>query len=597
MGASTVTWASQATVQEFATRPAWLNLLYYKASGKKHSSLVTRKEFFTAVNGRHSPSAELESMLGLLRQVKPGSDTHVQCLFPARYQLLRQHFDLPPPVDCTKFQLWYGRYAPTRLVLVYASQYVSNAASIFGHSFLLLPSEALPKAFWLTYNYAADMPQGTSGLGYIYGGITGWFTGDYSIMPYFQRIHQYGSIENRDLWLYEIRLEPEELEFILHHLWELVHTASFPYFFFDENCAGILLRTFAATLPDLQSAHRLPVYVHPMEVIQQLASANRIASVDLVPSQGSVLSSRLQSLQPRDQQQVRLAIRDPDLPLGNPPPQVSETLIHYLTYMTLQNSGELPVEFKPLERAAHIERAKHSDPPMEFPKEQALTQAPHLSHRSFMGYLGVSSLRQTTTADLSYRFAIHDRLDPDTGFLKYSSVEGAHVQLSATQKSLWLKDLTIARIDNFQPYSSFDPKASWRAKAAIVENLFTRSLADQYALGSVAYGLGAELMPNVLWYGLISTDLNLGANLSFPVWQLGPEMGFMGSWKTIRAHLTYAAGWGPVEGSHTEFARLQAGLGWHLHPRLTVTAESAWSRLLDRRQEGYRQSVGLRGYF
>lgn len=154
--------------------------------------------------------------------------------------------------------------------LVYDSQYISNPASVYGHIFLVGQSKTQAEGFWLSFNYAAGIPKTTSAFGYVWGGLVGWFKGDYSILPHYQRLIQCGDIENRDLWNFQLRMSDVERGFLLDHLWELVHQVQFKYFFMDENSAGILLKTFATVFPEIKETRNLPFYVSPLEVVKIL---------------------------------------------------------------------------------------------------------------------------------------------------------------------------------------------------------------------------------------------------------------------------------------------------------------------------------------
>jgi hypothetical protein len=46
--------------------------------------------------------------------------------------------------------------------------------------------------------------------------LTGQYPGEYSIMPYYRKVKEYGDFESRDLWEYELNLTPEETRFWLN---------------------------------------------------------------------------------------------------------------------------------------------------------------------------------------------------------------------------------------------------------------------------------------------------------------------------------------------------------------------------------------------
>ncbi len=587
---------NNAAIEAVGHSRPWLNLLYYENKGGKFLSLVDKAIFFRSPNGRTDPVAELKTMVHLFSQPQEASDNHPQCLFPSRYKFLTKFFILQPPIRCPKLEEWKINYKPTEITLVYASQYLSNPASVFGHSFLLFPSSAQTRSLWLTMNYAATIPKETSGLAYVFGGITGWFGGQYSVMPFYQRIFQYGSIENRDLWLYKITMSESERSFFTDHLWELVHAADFKYYFMDENCAGILLRTFAATLEDMQESYKLPIYVHPMEVIHRLQKVGRISSADMIPSQGNILRANLNSLDTQQIQHFRQALENPEQPIQNADAATAETLMQFTAFLATKNLGELPTNFKALDRAAHIQRARFLTPPMPFPKKSALSQAPHLAHGSSAVQAGFSLTNNQINTSLGYRFAIHDILDADPGFLKNSSVEALSIKLAIHNRNLWIEDLTLARIDNFQPFYRFDPKASWRILVSLRENLMTANPVDHYGVLEGAYGLTAETAGQFI-YAMIAGYANLSGNPVTPNFEIGPEIGTILHRGRIKGSLSLAGGQSFFTQSPRTFIKTKFGLGLSLQRDLALIVEGEWSKLEDIQQEGSRYRLGVRHYF
>lgn len=86
--------------------------------------------------------------------------------------------------------------------LVFASAYLNNPASLFGHTLLRLdrrgqtePTRLLAYAI----NYAAA-DSNSRGLMYVMDGIAGGFKGKFEIQPYYKLVRTYSDLESRDLW-------------------------------------------------------------------------------------------------------------------------------------------------------------------------------------------------------------------------------------------------------------------------------------------------------------------------------------------------------------------------------------------------------------
>lgn len=586
-----------AKVAEVAASTAWRNLLYYDSKGR--SLVKSQLFFFDPAHGPTDAKAELKASLDAFSQSDPKSEVHPQCRFPARYELLRRHFLLSEPVRCPRYETWLEQYQPEELALVYASQFIASPASVFGHVLLAAPSTKQAKGLWLTYNYSAAMPNDVSGFSYIVGGISGWYNGIYSVLPYFNRLHVYGHIEDRDLWLYGLRLSEEERDFAIRHMWELVHSSVFSYFFFDENCAGALLRFFAAVLPDMADGNRLGLYVHPIQVIQRLERAGRIARVEYIPSHGNVLQNALQSLDREQRRQADTALKNPEQAPAAPDAAVSETVIEYLAFKRMKNSGELPAKYKDLDRWAHIERSKHRVPPIAFDQTEALKLAPHLAHESSSFQAGSSVIAgSVNTVDLQYRLSLHNLLDPEPGFIRNSTVDCMNTKISIHGNQVWLQELIFGKLENLLPLRSFDPKPSWRVQGAVKENLLTKNLRDQYMQLEGGVGDGMEIR-KLYFYGMLSSDLNFGENLPQGNIEVGPEIGSVFSTGRFKIFARMSAGWDVSRSRPKNSAHLKAsgGLRWTLQKNLIVVQETEWSRIASREQEGYRAGLGMRTYF
>lgn len=594
---NSLTWASEASLAELATSPAWLNLLYYVKEGSHFKSRVTREEFFLHAKGQHDPHLELAQFVEFVREQKVIQNEPVECLFPARYAWASKHIALPESRLCKQFSQWMHSYRPSGLKILYASQYISNPASVFGHSLLLVPSHTQTQSLWLTYNFAAGIPKETSGFGYIYGGLTGWFKGDYSILPFYQRLYKYGNVENRDLWIYDIKLSEDELEFILKHFWELVHRAEFDYYFMDENCAGILLRTLNTLHWDTDDELYIPLYAHPVDVIKFLQSRGRLGEAELMPSHFRQLEKAIDQLSAEDQAQFYEVIGSPDSVPEDLSPELFETLIYYTTYRTHMNSGQLPNHLKNLERHVYLARAQVNKKP-QILLDQGLikTQAPHLSHKSMFIQPGLSSVKSQTTADLSYRFAIHDILDPEPGYLKNSSIEGLHLTLSATEDNVWFKQIILAKLENYRNLRAFDPKISWKTNLEFKENLLTSSESDLFFHWNSGSGLtfdGKSLFP----YGMLNVDVNGGHNLPQSPIELGGEIGIIGSFDAFKAQAYYQTGEGFFLNSTNPYQRAGGKFRVLLSKEFAIMSHTHWERLIRKKLEGYRMDIGLRYYF
>ena len=117
--------------------------------------------------------------------------------------------------------------------LVYATGYLSNPASFYGHILLkfntrggVLANELLDQSV----NYGAAVPRGENPVVYILKGLFGGYDATFSNQQFFRFNHAYAENELRDLWEYVLRLHPDEIDQLVAHSWELLGR-NFDYYF------------------------------------------------------------------------------------------------------------------------------------------------------------------------------------------------------------------------------------------------------------------------------------------------------------------------------------------------------------------------------
>ncbi|MEO0616606.1 MAG: DUF4105 domain-containing protein [Pseudomonadota bacterium] len=234
--------AAMTHAEVTAQDPMWLRLGHYDARGGGYVSTVQTPEFFLAAGGKTDPAEELEATLRAMRATDTEDpNTHAQCRFPARYLWLRRAGALPAVARraCPQFDGWMFEGQPASVSIVFATGYLGNPASYYGHTLLKFnaPGERRRSELLdVTVNYGAIIPAGTGPLEYILRGAAGGFSAGFSHIQYYFHDHQYGDVELRDLWEYELNLPAEDVAMIVAHAWEVLGR-EFTYYFFRRNCA------------------------------------------------------------------------------------------------------------------------------------------------------------------------------------------------------------------------------------------------------------------------------------------------------------------------------------------------------------------------
>ncbi len=288
---------------ELAYHPSWLRLLHYPDYDCSREiatvSRVNKAEFFVSADGQHDPQAELEAMVKSLlskTDVLKGEDS-VQCRFPARTHWLRQQLGLILPVaSCSRYDAWFKKYRPQQLSVMFAQEYPDSMNSAFAHTLLRIDTRKNPQAnnFKNAYalNYTVDGNLEDSMPAYAFKAMTGKYAGLMTVEPYLPKLEGYLAKDNRDVWIYPLKLTKAESEQIIRHVWE-VKDVGLPYYFLTDNCASEILRFIDVVRPAEHLYEAFSKFVVPNEVIRLLDEKGLLAQGQFLPAVASQKQAKL----------------------------------------------------------------------------------------------------------------------------------------------------------------------------------------------------------------------------------------------------------------------------------------------------------------
>ncbi len=259
--------------QHLASDPEWLRLLRYENG----ESTVVDDDFFVSRQGRNNALAELQAVVEAADMPSSGiADSHPRCRFPARYWWLSRQLNRPDwkeiPAFCQKLRRWPVLLQAKSVSVVYVAGYLGNPASVFGHAFLKINTGREDTLLDQTINYGALIPPKESTVMYVYRGLTGGYLAGFSDRYYFTQDMTYSNTEFRDMWDYELMLAPQQLRFLLYHLWELIGKKQ-QYFFLTRNCAYELGRVLNVVFAE-EIVDKPRVWFAPVELFESLKILN-----------------------------------------------------------------------------------------------------------------------------------------------------------------------------------------------------------------------------------------------------------------------------------------------------------------------------------
>lgn len=591
-------------MKNLASSPKWQALLRYKKNWYgKLRSLEDSPKYFLNKNGKYDPLAELKTNIEYFKNRKnyPGSKQLAACVFPARYQYLNSKLNFKSKVnllkECADYATFVEKTQAKTALVVFSSYFIEKPASAFGHTLLRLSRRDdisdVDRMQLLDYgvNFAANDTT-SNPIAYSILGIIGGFDGTFAIMPYFYKVREYNDFESRDLWSYKLKLNQDQMQFLMAHTWEM-GVANFNYFYFDENCSYHLLALLDAVNPQWQLADSLPSIVVPIDTLKVLQKKGLIEHVYYKASQYSRLQSAYTDL---DDNQKELFFKsiDDEYQLANSSlskldqAQVMDALIEYFDFnhaeailkeeqeITRSRMKILSQRAKlPVRSISHFERV-----PMEL--------APHRSHPTRRVGLSGGRLNNQEFVDFEYRFSFHEILDDAIGFSKWTTLEMGKLNFRKIDDKVVVQDFYLINVENLQPMDRLFQKLSYRVQFGL-ERLRTGECIDcKSGFGEFSLGMSKTLNSNFNLYSFIGTRVNHNEHFSKNDLRLAlaPELGIYYKSKILSAK-AYAKRVNSLTTTEESYGQYGGNLRLNLNQVHAIEAKLSRAEVIDEYQLGY----------
>ncbi|EMV0214778.1 DUF4105 domain-containing protein [Acinetobacter baumannii] len=521
----------------------WQRLMY---ANKNQKSEVTYAGYFLSENGKNNLKEELKADISALF-IPTQDNQSIRCKFPARSQWLIQQLGIQenelPQVKCSEFENWIGQIKPYKATLIYATDFMGNPSSMFGHTLLRLDPKDQQQLNLVSYavNYAATVA-GNDNWSYAWKGLTGQYPGEYSLMPYYRKVKEYGDFESRDLWEYELNLSPEETRFLVSHIWEMQHV-SFPYYFVSDNCAYRLLGLVDLVKPESHLQEKFNYASIPMETIKAMQQQG----LTKAPVYRPALETQL--LAQAHQHGASLA-----------------KVAHQLAMKPIKESSETLKSFSPSDQAKILEMA-YDDLYLQFigrKVEESFAQPqlrqllalrsqidldkqrqepkrpstePTQGHNARNVSLKLGEVQGDKFIEIGHRQAYHDLIDPQGGYRAGTQLLFLNGNAQWRDDHLKLEHLDLLEVNSYNPIQPFKTPLTWgfnlgRRQEAVHDGVYNDE--KQHGVASfnaqVGYSL-ADYERKYICYGQVQTYVQAGSNLD-KGWRVGvgPTLGCMNQW-------------------------------------------------------------------
>jgi hypothetical protein len=469
--------------------PMWSKLLFYKTGffgGIK--SDIRSKTFFLHKDGKTSPENEL---LASLRSFESEKGQKLKCKFISRYWWLKSKLGLKE-ISCPKFNDWTQNNSIKSLSVIFATGYLGNPASYFGHPLLKFNFEkktGSKNLLDVSVNYGANTPKQVNPFLYAFKGIFGGYDASFSHLNFYYNSHNYIENELRDLWEYKLKLTDSEERQIVRTTWELLGV-KFPYYFFKDNCANRMAELLEIVINQSIMPKSVP-YSIPHTLFTRLVEMKLVDEIIYHPSRKSLLSKRLKSLSKNERKNVEIAATDgfKNLTLNS---KELEVLFDYYSFRLTEDKSDLLLKTR--KREALLERIKRPIGKAQFPKMKTPEHSPHNSQNPVLTRIGsfytkIFELGGT----IQIRPAYYDLLSIDLAESASGGLGLADIKFSFNKDHLWLNYFDLLSIESLNISDTGLPGDGGFASKikAGFENIDLSS--HQYYSGRIEYGTGKAI--------------------------------------------------------------------------------------------------------
>jgi len=490
VGAAAETAPSNRTLNDLITQAEsaqlwdqryWSLLVHYQASFSGGAeSEVDDPGFFLALNGKTNPRAEMAATLAywFKDDLVGRSQQPARCAFIARYAWLRKTLHISeqeiPIKFCDRFERWFAEFHAESVTLIFASAFMNNPSSMFGHTFLRVDQAGqTPQTRILasTINYAADVPP-DAGIAFAFKGIAGLYHGYFSTLPYYMKVKEYRDLENRDIWEYRLNFSKVQIRKLLMHAWEMGN-AYFDYFFFKENCAYHILGLLEMADPRLHLKEQFRFWTIPADTVRILTNQDGVvAEVTYRPSRSTKFIREREQLSFLESDWFHQIVNDPGQ-ITTPAfrtisaleqARVLDLSSDYFRFKSMKDPDQAP-ELMADTQQVLLARSELILTPSAVPI-RPFTLQPERGHGTSRLSVGVGWRDDEIFEEVALRAGYHDLLDPEGGYTPGAQIEvlGLHLRHYAKRAQFRVERFTLLDIVSLAPMDAFFHSPSWKFK-------------------------------------------------------------------------------------------------------------------------------------
>ncbi|MBF0279932.1 MAG: DUF4105 domain-containing protein [SAR324 cluster bacterium] len=494
-----------AQQKELHKKKQWLRLLHYAPLKVDASSEIEDLRFFAARDGMDNPEHELyETIEAIFDPVFERGNAHGICRFPARFQWLNQELKFEskhlPPVNCKSYQAWRQLIKAQSVSLVFASSYMGNPASVFGHTFLKFNQKKNNPSLNLLAHVVQFQAAVDDNIGVLYAlkGVFGGYKGVYALNPYYTPILSNIEFEDRSIWEYELNLTDQELEILIMHSWEMAHT-NIPYYFTLENCSYRTLELVEIAAPQYSLKEPYFLWTIPATTVRDtLEQEGLVTRMNYFPARTRQLLAKYNGLTEKEQKVLLMLVADPRLIHSAPfslleterRAMILDTALDYLRSRLNEDQEDQQVEKNRRSLLRERSRLKMKLEPVVPDNQEKPLQQGHPANRV---RLGLGGHRQDSFQEFGIWPAYHDILGDETGHLENSQLSVLDLKIRHYTNDEWvLHHLDIVNVVSLASRNLIRTDWSWRVNFAVESSTKRICRSCKKTLGQVGIGYSWE---------------------------------------------------------------------------------------------------------
>ncbi len=284
--------------------PTWSALTH-----SDNSKARIRKSPFLLTGNRFSPESELVETITVLYADEQQSER--KCRYPARNQWISEQLGIEPASlqHCRELTEYLAKAPVDEVILVYASENLSQPSSIMGHILIKIAGfDAAGHRREHAVSFFTDV-QGINVPKIVYDSLVAGKNGYFTLSPYEKKIAAYLAGEQRNVWEYRLALTGAERKLVQLHIWELKN-ANPTYYFDGYNCATLTNYVLATANPNL--LERGSYLMSPLDVVRNVHQNGMIENVVVLPSNKWKIRMISETLSPATNRAIKTSVNDID---------------------------------------------------------------------------------------------------------------------------------------------------------------------------------------------------------------------------------------------------------------------------------------------